>query len=142
MGRVIHFEITADDPDRAAEFYRKAFGWEVTGWGGPMKYLLATTGPEGEAGINGAITERQDHAQAVVNSIQVERWEDGAAAVAAAGGKGLMEKTPIPGMGYFAYCHDTELNVFGIFESDPSARMPESPELAGELAGSRSGDLR
>jgi len=30
MGRVIHFEITADEPDRAAGLYRKAFGWEVT----------------------------------------------------------------------------------------------------------------
>jgi predicted enzyme related to lactoylglutathione lyase len=29
MGRLSHFEITADDPDRAAEFYRKAFGWEL-----------------------------------------------------------------------------------------------------------------
>lgn len=43
MGRVSHFEITADDPDRAAEFYRKAFGWEINDWGGPFKYLLATT---------------------------------------------------------------------------------------------------
>lgn len=124
MGRVIHFEITADDPDRAAAFYRRAFGWEVTDWGGPLKYLLATTGRSEEPGINGAITERQDHGQPVVNSIQVETWEQGAAAVKAAGGKVVTEKTPIPGLGYFAYCTDTEGNLFGIFEEAAGALVP------------------
>lgn len=132
MGRVVHFEISAEDPDRAAEFYRKAFGWEVTDWGGGFRYLLATTGPDDQPGINGAITERQEHSQPVVNSIEVARWEDGAAAVAAAGGEVLMEKTPIPGMGYFAYCRDTEGNVFGIFESDPAAQAVGIPVTAGE----------
>ena len=26
MARVVHFEITADDPERAADFYGKVFG--------------------------------------------------------------------------------------------------------------------
>lgn len=125
MGRVVHFEITADDPDRAAEFYRKAFNWEVTDWGGPSKYLLVTTGPADEAGINGAITERQEHLQAVINSIDVDSWERAAQAVKDAGGEVLMEKTAITGVGYFAYCVDTERNVFGILESDPAAKAAE-----------------
>lgn len=134
MGRVVHFEITADDPKRAAEFYRQAFGWEIAGWGEQFTYLLATTGPEGGAGINGAITERMDHGQAVVNSIEVETWEAGAEAVKAAGGTVLGEKTPIPGMGYFAYCRDTEGNIFGIFQEDHAATMPV-PAGAAEPAG-------
>jgi uncharacterized protein len=126
MGRVVHFEITADDPDRAAAFYRRAFGWEITGWGGGLfKYLLATTGPEDSPGINGAITDRQGQHQAVINSIGVESWESAAAAVTEAGGKVLMAKTPIPGIGYFAYCTDTEGNVFGIMQEDAAAKeMP------------------
>ncbi len=130
MGRVVHFEITADDPDRAAEFYRKAFNWEVTDWGGPSRYLLVTTGPAGEAGINGAITERQEHLQAVINSIDVDSWERAAKAVKDAGGEVLMDKTAIPGIGYFAYCVDTERNVFGILESDPQAKAADVPEAA------------
>lgn len=127
MGKVVHFEITADDPDRAAAFYRKAFGWTIEDWGGPSKYLLVTTGPADKAGINGAITERQEHLQAVINSIDVENFEQGAEAVRQAGGEVLMEKTAIPGVGYFAYCEDTEGNVFGIMESNPAAKAPEVP---------------
>ena len=121
MGRVSHFEITADDPERAAAFYRKAFGWEITDWGGPFKYLLATTGPKDAVGIDGAIMERTDHKQAVINTISVDTWEAGARAVADAGGSVLMDKTAVPGQGYFAYCRDTEGNVFGIFQADATA---------------------
>ena len=121
MGRVNHFEITADNPKRAAEFYEKAFGWKFTDWGGPFTYLLATTGEKDEVGIDGAIMDRTDHGQAVINTISVDRWESGAEAVKQAGGQVLQEKTAVPGQGYFAYCKDTEGNVFGIFESDPNA---------------------
>jgi uncharacterized protein len=121
MGRVSHFEITADDPKRAAAFYEKAFGWKFNDWGGPFAYLLATTGDKDEIGIDGAIMERSDHGQAVINTISVDKWEAGAEAVKSAGGQVLQPKTPVPGQGYFAYCRDTEGNVFGIFEADPSA---------------------
>ena len=39
MPRVIHFEINADDPERAVEFYRGVFGWDITNMGGPMRLL-------------------------------------------------------------------------------------------------------
>jgi predicted enzyme related to lactoylglutathione lyase len=121
MGRVSHFEITADDPKRAAAFYEKAFGWKFQDWGGPFAYLLATTGDKDEVGIDGAIMDRSDHKQAVINTISVDKWESGAEAVKKAGGQVLQDKTPVPGQGYFAYCKDTEGNVFGIFEADPNA---------------------
>ena len=121
MGRLSHFEITADDPERAAAFYRKAFGWEINDWGGPFKYLLATTGPKDQVGIDGAIMDRHNSKQAVINTISVDTWDAGAKAVSEAGGTVLGEKTAVPGQGYFAYCKDTEGNVFGIFQSDPTA---------------------
>ena len=78
MGRVSHFEITADDPKRAAEFYRQAFGWDVKDWGGPFTYLLATTGDKSTPGIDGAILDRNDYRQGVINTIDVNNWEAGA----------------------------------------------------------------
>ena len=36
MPRVMHFEIGADQPDRAAKFYADAFGWKIQKWEGPM----------------------------------------------------------------------------------------------------------
>lgn len=121
MGRVSHFEITADNPKRAAAFYEQAFGWKFQDWGGRFTYLLATTGEKDETGIDGAIMDRTDNKQAVINTISVDKWESGADAVKKAGGKVLQDKTPIPGQGYFAYCADTEGNVFGIFEADATA---------------------
>jgi len=38
------------------------------------------------------------------------------------GGKICMAKTAVPQMGYFAVCHDTEGNAFGIWQSDPNAK--------------------
>lgn len=127
MGRVVHFEITADEPDRAAAFYRKVFGWEVADWGGADRYLVVTTGPADEAGINGAIMPRQEHRQAVINTVDVAGWEQAAEAVRQAGGQVLMEKTAIPGVGYFAYCVDTESNIFGILEAVPAAKAEAVP---------------
>ena len=42
MSRVVHFEISADQPDRAIRFYQNVFGWQFTKWDGPMPYWLVT----------------------------------------------------------------------------------------------------
>ena len=58
MGRVIHFEIHADDPDRAQRFYTRSSAGRPA-LGGPMDYRLLTTGPDDQVGINGAVLRRQ-----------------------------------------------------------------------------------
>lgn len=40
MPRPVHFEIPADDPARAIEFYRAVFGWTFQKWEGPMPYWM------------------------------------------------------------------------------------------------------
>ena len=59
MPRVIHFEIHADDPDRAVRFYQALFGWEFAKWDGPVDYWVIVTGPDGTPGINGGLMKRQ-----------------------------------------------------------------------------------
>jgi catechol 2,3-dioxygenase-like lactoylglutathione lyase family enzyme len=59
MNRIVHFELPADNPDRAVEFYKKSFGWQIQKWPGPQDYWLVTTGADGEPGINGGILRRQ-----------------------------------------------------------------------------------
>jgi predicted enzyme related to lactoylglutathione lyase len=34
----------------------------------------------------------------------------------------MMPKLAVPGQGYLAYCTDTEGNVFGVMEMDPTAK--------------------
>jgi predicted enzyme related to lactoylglutathione lyase len=112
--RVIHFEITADDPERAVAFYREVFGWEVNKFEG-ADYWLVTTGTGGP-GIDGAIMPRMD-GQAVINTVQVEGTvEDAVERVTKAGGVGGGDVMDIPGVGRFAYVTDTEGNRFGLME--------------------------
>lgn len=121
MPRVIHFEIHADDPERAVDFYRKAFGWEIIKWESPIEYWLVTTGEDEEPGINGAIARRRGN-EATWNTIGVPSVDEFADKVVEAGGKMVTEKMAVPGVGYHAYCADTEGNVFGIMQDDPSAK--------------------
>ena len=122
MPRVIHFEIPAADLDRAEKFYAGVFGWKIEKWAGPMDYRLATTGPDGEPGINGAIMAREGPQSAVVNTVDVPSIDEAMRKVAAAGGKVLTPKMPVPGIGWAARCQDTEGNTFGLMQADPAAR--------------------
>lgn len=122
MGRVIHFEIPADDPERAINFYSKSFDWKINSWGGPEDYWLIETGDPEEPGIDGAITKRATMVTTVTNTIDVLSLEDAMKAVKENGGQVVTEKMTVPFVGYMAYCRDTEGNLFGIMQSDPSAK--------------------
>ena len=117
MARVVHFEITADDPQRASAFYREVFDWEIKSWG-DFPYWLATTGPEGAPGINGALMPRRFD-QRVIHTIQVDDLDAAIAAIAAAGGELVFGPQPIPGIGTHAYCTDTEGNTLGVLQDEP-----------------------
>jgi predicted enzyme related to lactoylglutathione lyase len=122
MSRVIHFEIPAAEPDRAAAFYGKVFGWKFDKWAGPTDYWMVTTGKDGEPGINGGMMKKPGGITSTTNTVGVDSVDDAVAAVLKAGGKNIMPKTPIPTVGYFAYCEDTEGNVFGVMQMDANAK--------------------
>jgi len=120
MPRPSHFEIPVDDPDRAEAFYGTVFGWTFQRYdGAPSYYGLATTGEDG-LGINGALFKRGDDSETTL-TMDVGSIEDAIATIKANGGKVVQDKTPIPTMGYFATCVDTEGNKFGLFTRDSSA---------------------
>ena len=128
MGRVVHFEIHADDPQRAQDYYTAVFGWTVTTWDGPVEYRLVTTGVEGERGIDGAIVTRRGPAPedgqpvtGYVNTVAVDDLDASLASALEHGGSLAVEKTTVPGIGWLAYCKDTEGNVFGLLQPDGSA---------------------
>jgi uncharacterized protein len=121
MPRVVHFEVSADDPERAAAFYEKVFGWEFHKWGGPQDYWVIKTGPEDEPGINGGMFLRKGPV-GHVNSIDVPSVDDFAAKIEASGGTVVVPKMAVPGVGWLAYAKDTEESIFGIFQPDPAAK--------------------
>jgi uncharacterized protein len=121
MGRVVHFEIHAADPERASAFYRAVFGWEIVKWDGPWPYWLITTGPDDEPGINGAIVQRRGELDgqamtAFVCTTSVADVEATVAAITAAGGEIALPEMEVPGVGRLAYGKDTEGNVFGALQ--------------------------
>ncbi len=122
MSRVIHFEIGADQPERAIKFYSGVFGWNISKWDGSMDYWLVSTGDDTQPGINGAIAPRPAPNYATVNTIGIESIDDALSKVEANGGKILEPKMPIPGVGHFALCQDTEGNMFGLMQADPTLK--------------------
>ena len=118
MGRPVHFEILAKEPEKMTAFYSKVFDWKVTTWEGPMSYWLLTTGPEGTPGIDGAIMHREFD-QPVINTIAVDSLEQSLTRVEALGGKKVSGPNDIPGIGRHAYCADPEGNLFGILQPTP-----------------------
>ncbi len=126
MPRVVHFEIHADDPQRAVAFYQDIFGWQINKWEGPEDYWLVITGPDNEPGINGAILRRHgpvngDAVIAYVCTIDVPSVDDVTAKITAHGGTIALPKMAVPQVGWLAYGKDTEGNIFGVMQSDPSA---------------------
>ncbi len=126
MARVIHFEIHAENPERAIKLYRDLFGWEFTKWEGPMPYWLIKSGPDNEPGINGGLVPRRGaiDGQAVIAyvcTVGTPSLDNHLKKALATGGTLALPKMAIPGVGWLAYCKDTEGNIFGMMQSDPAA---------------------
>lgn len=122
MPRIIHFDIPADDPARAQKFYQDIFGWKFDKWNGPMEYWMIKTGDDKQPGINGGLAKRMPGQAGTTNTIDVPSVDEFATKIQSKGGKVIVPKMAIPGVGYFAQCLDTEGNIFGIIQMDQNAK--------------------
>ena len=94
MPRVVHFEICADQPERAVEFYQNVFGWEVRRWDGPLEYWLIITGDDDEPGINGGLVHRDSSVVGPTNIIDVDSLDVAMLRVAQSGGDIIQSSSP------------------------------------------------
>ena len=118
MGRVVHFEITAEDTARARKFY-EIFGWKINDAGMEnVEYLLAKTGDD-PMGIDGAIMPRKYRSDPVIPWIAVDDLDAMIEQVKSAGGKILGEKQTVPEVGDTIYISDTEGNTVGLIQPLP-----------------------
>jgi uncharacterized protein len=121
-----YFELQADEPARAAAFYRAIFGWEIVrDQAIAIEYWRIETGGE----IGGAILGRPAAAppepsgtNAAVISMQVESFDATADAIKRNGGSEALAKFAVPGRCWQGYFLDSEHNTFGVFEVDANAR--------------------
>jgi predicted enzyme related to lactoylglutathione lyase len=128
MGRVVHFEIHAHDPENLTRFYAELFGWKIERWG-QFEYWQIDTGSAGSPGINGGLVPRPGNlplegqpVNAFVCTVEVDSVDDSFSRALAAGGSVALAKMPIPGVGWLAYVKDPDGNIFGLMQNDPSAR--------------------
>jgi predicted enzyme related to lactoylglutathione lyase len=118
---VVWFELPADNIERARTFYNKLFGWKFEKFPGPKPYWLIDTGAADRT-RNGGMIQRQHPGHSITNYIGVASVDEAAATVEKLGGTICMEKTPVPEMGYFVICSDTENNTFALWEPNGSAK--------------------
>ena len=126
MDPIVHFELPAVDLERARKFYGSIFGWNLQDWPMPdgSTYIGVPTTPIDEktrlplkpGAINGGILKKNDHVKAPVFAINVSSIDEKVEAVKKAGGKVVMSKVDMMGMGFYAYVEDTEGNVVGLWE--------------------------
>jgi predicted enzyme related to lactoylglutathione lyase len=122
-GRVVHFEIPADDFGRASEFYRSAFGWEISPVPGMDYALLGTTpsdddGAPVEAGsINGGLLARDESRSGPVITIDVDDIDLALERIGTLGGTTVLPKQEVVGMGFTAYFTDSEGNLMGLWQT-------------------------
>jgi len=119
---VIWFEIPADQPARAQQFYSALFGWKINPMPGMEgKYWHIDTGGKHDM-PDGGMMPRACPGQPITNYIRVPSVTKGMAKVKKLGGVVCKPKTAVPGMGYFAICLDTEKNMFALWEVNMKAK--------------------
>jgi uncharacterized protein len=121
---MIHFEIPANDVEKLKKFYSDLFSWKIEKLGGMEYYSITTVPTDGKGnllrpGVNGGLYKREQPMQQPVNYIYVESVDEYAKKVTVLGGKIVVPKMEVTGMGWFALAQDPEGNTFGIFEVKP-----------------------
>jgi uncharacterized protein len=121
--RVVHFEVPFDDGDRARNFYKENFGWQVQEMP-EMSYTMVGTGPSGDTGptepgyINGGMASRDSlPSSGPVVTIGVDDIDATLIKIEETGGSRVGEKMSVGGMGFAAYFKDPEGNVIGLWEN-------------------------
>ena len=122
-GQIVHIEIPADDTGKGREFWGSLFGWQFEAYTGPSEYHMTRISERSGA----AITNMEAGKKGTRPYFDVEDVNAGTARVKELGGE-ADEPMPVPSMGWVVTCRDPHGNEFGLWQTDPSAQMPEGWE--------------
>ena len=120
-GQIVHIEIPADDTAKSREFWGSLFGWQFESYPGPSEYHMTRIDDNSGA----AITNMEPGKRGLRAYFTVDDINAGAARVQELGGQ-AGEPMPVPNMGWFSTCRDTQGNEFGLWQTDPSAPAPSA----------------
>jgi uncharacterized protein len=107
--QVGHFEIPADDVESLKGFYSSLFGWqfergEIQGY-----YMIRN------AGISGALTQKENPQQLSTQFVRVESIEDYIIKAKQLGARVVKDKQEIS-EGYYAVLEDPQKNSIGVWQ--------------------------
>jgi uncharacterized protein len=119
---IAHFAINADDIDQSRAFYSKVFGWKFAAWGPPGFYQIEAKGSP----VMGALQGRRDLVKGqrtlgLECTFAVPSIDATEKAVKASGGKVMLERSVIVGVGTLMFFADPSGNVFGAMQYDQAA---------------------
>jgi len=122
---ITHFEIPADNIERAKKFYEKIFDWKIEKYDDKDEeyYFVMTTEvgddewtPKEPGAINGGLVKREMPDEPFVNYVTVDSIDKTCKLIEKNGGKIIMPKTEMGEWGWWAIFKDTEGNVLGLYE--------------------------
>ncbi|MBV8757834.1 MAG: VOC family protein [Deltaproteobacteria bacterium] len=116
-----HFAINADDIDASRAFYSKVFGWKFQSWGPPGFYQIEAKGSPVMGALQGRRTFADGTRAGFEPTFAVASIDATEKAVAAAGGRVLLERSVIVGVGTLMFFADPSGNVFGAMQYDAKA---------------------
>jgi predicted enzyme related to lactoylglutathione lyase len=119
----VHFEIPFDDADRARNFYRDVFDWQINPMP-QMDYTIVSTGPTSDEGmpsepgyIGGGMMQREAPVTSPVLTLGVDDIDAAIISIEKHGGSAVGEKLAVGDMGFAAYFKDSEGNLMGLWQS-------------------------
>ncbi len=122
--RPVHFECQSPDPASSREFFSRVLGWQFQQWN-DFPYWLATTGPDDQPGIHGALMPSPDREPRTVITVDVPDVADALERVSEAGGEMVLPIQDIPEVGKVAYAREPQGIVFGLFQAADSTHSEE-----------------
>jgi predicted enzyme related to lactoylglutathione lyase len=119
-GDLVHFEIRAADAERAQAFWSSLLGWKFDAMPGEQPYTMTRAGGDGPTGG----LYRSDVAdRGLIPYFAVDDLDGSTARVQELGGE-VRDTGPVPGVGRYAHCVDSEGNPFSLFWADPEGHGP------------------
>lgn len=125
MTNIAYFEIPADNIDRAKHFYNSLLGWKIAPITTPamdrdkmtaIAYHEIVTGDAKEGTMNTGGLYKRQMGETIKNYVMVDDIDKVLAKVEKLGGKIVMQKEMIKGVGLVAIIQDTEGNGIGIWK--------------------------
>jgi uncharacterized protein len=126
MANIGHFMIPADNVERAKHFYSALLGWKIEPVGTPMdpvrmasmQYHDISTGAAGTGTMNMGGLYKRHMNEPILNFVMVDDIDAVQANVERLGGRIIMPKERIAGVGQVVMIQDTEENVIGLWKPE------------------------